>query len=241
MFEVIPAIDLRGGQVVRLEQGDFNRETVFDDDPAGVASAFVEAGARSLHVVDLDGARAGEPTQLEALASIAAASDGAIVEAAGGIRSTAAVDAVLRAGAARVVFGTAALRDPELVRSTVEAHGAERIAVAVDVREGKAVGDAWQQGAQGQPPEALVRRLADLGVRTFEVTAIDRDGLLGGPDLDLLGRIVRLELGAVIASGGIRTVDDVVAVRDIGCAGAIVGRALYTGAFDLRAALAATT
>jgi phosphoribosylformimino-5-aminoimidazole carboxamide ribotide isomerase len=238
VFDVIPAIDLRDGRVVRLEQGDFDRETVFDDDPAIVAARFAAAGARFLHVVDLDGASAGEPAQLDAVRTIARASGGAIVEAAGGIRSTASVDAAFGAGAGRVVFGTAALRDADLVRTTIGDRGADRVAVAVDVREGRAVGDAWQSGGQGPPPEDLVRELADLGVEWFEVTAIDRDGLLGGPDLGLLERIIGLGRGNVIASGGIRSVTDAIAVRDIGCAGAIVGRALYTGAFDLAAAIA---
>ena len=135
MFALIPAIDLRGGRVVRLEQGDFERETVFEEDPGRAAERFVEAGATFLHVVDLDGARAGEPAQVAALKAIAEASKGrARVEAGGGIRTAASVDAVLAAGADRVVFGTAGLRDPELVGTTVAAHGSERVAVAVDVR-----------------------------------------------------------------------------------------------------------
>jgi phosphoribosylformimino-5-aminoimidazole carboxamide ribotide isomerase len=240
VFEVIPAIDLRGGRIVRLEQGDFDRETAFANDPVETAASFVGAGARWLHVVDLDGARAGEPRQFATLAAIARASGEVVVEAAGGIRSAAAVEAAFDVGARRVAFGTAALRDPDLVRRTIVSRGASGVAIAVDVRGGRAVGDAWHAGADGTRPEELVRRLADLGTAWFEVTAIDRDGLLGGPDLELLQRIVRLDLGAVIASGGIRAVGDVVAAREVGCAGAIVGRALYTGAFDLREAIAAT-
>lgn len=237
-FELIPAIDLRGGRVVRLEQGDFERETVFPGDPAAAAAAFVEAGAKWLHVVDLDGARAGEPVQLGAVTSIVERlSDAVTIEAAGGIRSLGSVDAALAAGARRVVFGTAALRDPDLVRDTVTIHGTDAVAVAVDVRGGEAVGDAWHSGAAGEPPDELVRRLADHGVTWFEVTAIDRDGLLGGPDLRLLGRLAAIGSGRVVASGGIRDIADVLAVRDLGCSGAIVGRALYDGSFDLRAAI----
>src|SRR4029453_10845701 len=137
-FELIPAIDLRGGRVVRLEQGDFERETVFLGDPAAAAAAFVEAGARWLHVVDLDGARAGEPVQLGAVASIVERlPDAVMIEAAGGIRSRASVDAALAAGARRVVFGTAALRDSDLVHDTVTVHGADAVAVAADVRGGE--------------------------------------------------------------------------------------------------------
>jgi phosphoribosylformimino-5-aminoimidazole carboxamide ribotide isomerase len=237
-FELIPAIDLRGGRVVRLRQGDFDRETVFDADPGAVARRFSAAGAGLLHVVDLDGARAGAPTQLTELGDIVEQSAGATrVEAAGGIRSAENVEAVLAAGAHRVVFGTAAIRDPALVANALAAVGAHRVAVAVDVRDGSAVGDAWKEGARGTPPEDLIGRLADAGVEWFEVTAIDRDGLLGGPDLELLERLVRLNRGGIIASGGIRNLDDVLAVRGIGGAGAIVGRAIYDGSFDLAAAI----
>lgn len=239
-FDLIPAIDLRGGRVVRLEQGDFERETAFATKPRDAATAFVAAGARWLHVVDLDGAQRGAPVQLAALREIAAAvGETASVEAAGGIRSRADVDAVIGTGARRVAFGTAALRDPDLVREAVTAYGPDAVAVAVDVRAGEAVGDAWRPGTAGISPDELIARLADNGVCTFEVTAIDRDGLLGGPDLRLLERLVALDRGGVIASGGIRSVDDVLAVRDLGCVGAIVGRAIYDGSFDLAAALTA--
>ena len=239
-FDLIPAIDLRGGQIVRLEQGDFERATVFSHDPATTATAFAAAGTRWLHVVDLDGARAGEPRHLDTLRAIsAAASEHAWVEAAGGLRSADAVAAVLKAGARRVVFGTAAIRDPALVRTAVDAHGRDAVVVAVDVRAGEAVGDAWEPGSAGRPAEQLVRSLADVGVGLFEVTAIDRDGLLGGPDLRLLESLVALGRGAIIASGGIRNIDDVRATRDAGCVGAIVGRALYEGTFDLVAGLRA--
>jgi phosphoribosylformimino-5-aminoimidazole carboxamide ribotide isomerase len=239
-FELIPAIDLRGGRVVRLEQGDFDRETVFGADPPAAVRRFAEAGARWLHVVDLDGARAGAATQLAQLAAIVDASGGvARVEAAGGIRRADDVEAVFAAGADRAVFGTAALRDPALVASAIATAGPDRVAVAVDVRDGRAVGDAWKSDANGTPPEDLIRRLADAGVTCFEVTAIERDGLLGGPDLRLLERLVGLDRGGIIASGGIRGLDDVLAVRAIGASGAIVGRALYEGTFDLAAAIAA--
>jgi phosphoribosylformimino-5-aminoimidazole carboxamide ribotide isomerase len=238
-FELMAAIDLRAGRVVRLQQGDFARETVFGHDPVATARAFAHAGAPWLHVVDLDGARAGEPSQLDVVARIvSAAGDATRIEAAGGIRSADAISAALATGARRIVLGTAALRDPALVRDAVAAHGSDAIAIALDVRGGKAVGDAWQEAGDGQSPERLIESLAEVGATTFEVTAIDRDGLLGGPDLDLLRGLARFGNGRVIASGGIRNVDDVLTVRDLGCAGAIVGRALYDGTFDLEAALA---
>ena len=239
-FEVIPAIDLRGGRVVRLKQGDFARETAFSSDPVAIAGSFSTAGARWLHVVDLDGARGGEPAQLATVEAIVrAAGEFVTVEAAGGIRSAEAVSATLAAGAGRVVLGTAVLRDPRFARDSIEMRGSDAFAVAVDVRDGRAVGEGWRAGATGSDPDELMRRLAGVGVRWFEVTAIDRDGLLGGPDLRLLGRLVGLGVGSVIASGGIRDVDDLAAARDLGCAGAIVGRALYDRSLDLAAAIAA--
>ncbi len=238
-FDLLPAIDLRGGRVVRLEQGDFDRETPFGDDPAAVATRFVDGGARWLHVVDLDGARAGAPRQLAIIAAIARVAEGRTrVEVAGGLRTAADVDAAFDAGAARAALGTVAVEDPGLVEPLVVRHGAARLAVAVDVREGLAVGRGWRTGAPGVEPAELLRRLAGAGVTLFEVTAIARDGLLGGPDLELLGGLLDLGLGAIVASGGIRDEDDLRAVRHLGCAGAIVGRALHDGTVSLAAALA---
>jgi phosphoribosylformimino-5-aminoimidazole carboxamide ribotide isomerase len=237
-WTVLPAIDLRGGRVVRLQQGDFARETVFSDDPLAVARAFADAGARWLHVVDLDGARDGRPSNAAAIRTIVdGVGDRVAVEVAGGLRDAAAVAAVLSEGAARAVVGTAALRDPDLAADLVAAHGSAAIAIALDVREGIAVGQGWVPGAAGVPVRSALERLADAGVATFEVTAIDRDGLLEGPDLRLYERLVALGRGAIIASAGVTTVDDLRALRDLGCAGAIVGRALYDGRLRLEDAL----
>jgi phosphoribosylformimino-5-aminoimidazole carboxamide ribotide isomerase len=233
-FDLLPAIDLRGGRVVRLSQGDFTRETVYGDDPAAVAAGFASEGARWLHVVDLDGARDGARRQADAVARIVAAvGDAAACEVAGGLRDEGAVEAVLDAGAARAVVGTAALRDPDLVARLVERFGADRILVALDVRDGLAVGHGWAPGAAGVGAEAALAMLSERGARTFEVTAIERDGLLGGPDLDLLRRMVALERGDVIASAGISSIEDLHAARAIGCCGAIVGRAIYEGRLSL--------
>ncbi len=241
-FELLPAIDLRAGRVVRLVRGDFGRETVYGDDPLDVAGRFADAGARWLHVVDLDGARDPAHRQLDLVVAIlAGVGDRARVEVAGGIRDEASADAMLGAGAARLVVGTAALRDPGFARRLVEAHGSNRVAVALDVREGRAVGHGWAEGAGGVPLGMALASLADAGVRTFEVTAIDRDGTLAGPDVDLLGRLVAAGRGDIIASAGVATLDDLRAVRALGCAGAIVGRALYEGRLDLAEALAACT
>lgn len=244
-FTLLPAIDLRGGRVVRLEQGSFDRERVYAEDPAVVASGFRAAGAAWVHVVDLDGARTGTRSHDDATRAIADAAMAPTdrpamrVQVAGGLRDRGVVAAALDTGAARVVLGTAALREPALVRDLVDRHGAERVAVALDVRDGRAVGDGWVPGAASVPVDDATRTLLDAGVTTFIVTAIVRDGLLGGPDLALLERLVRISRAEVVASGGIASIDDVIATRDLGCRGAIVGRALYDGRIDLTAALAA--
>jgi len=240
-LDLLAAIDLRGERVVRLREGDFERETAHGDDPAATAAALVGQGIRWLHVVDLDGARAARPVHAEAIAGIVDAVGGrAAVEVGGGIRDTETAGRWLEGGVARVVIGTAALRSPGFAAELVEAFGQDRVAVAIDVRAGRVVGDAWQPAGMSADLEAVLAVLAEAGVRTFEVTAIDRDGSLAGPDLDLL-RAVRAAVpaAAVIASGGIRSIDDLRAVRDLGCGGAIVGRAIYEGALSLPEAIAA--
>jgi phosphoribosylformimino-5-aminoimidazole carboxamide ribotide isomerase len=237
-FQLLPAIDLRGGRVVRLAEGDFARETVYGTDPAEMARTFAAAGARWIHVVDLDGARDGARRQTDAVARIVAAvGEGAACEVAGGLRDDAAVEAALAAGAARAVVGTAALRDPELVERLIVRFGAERIAIALDVRDGLAVGEGWVPGASGVGVESALALLSDRGARTFIVTAIERDGLLNGPNLGLLGRMVALGRGDIIASAGVSSLADISAVRALGCSGAIVGRAIYEGRLDLAAAV----
>lgn len=238
MFELLPAIDLIGGRVVRLRQGDFDQETTYGSEPSAVARAFADAGATWLHVVDLDGARAGEPRQLELAADIVAEVLGrAHVELGGGLRTAEAVAGALGTGAARAAVGTAALRDPSFAADLVARHGPDRIVASIDVRDGLALGEGWRQGAPGVPAADAVAMLAGAGVRTFEVTAIDRDGLLEGPDLPLLRSLAALGLGRVIASGGVSSVEDVIAAQAAGCAGAIVGKALYEGRVDVRSIL----
>jgi phosphoribosylformimino-5-aminoimidazole carboxamide ribotide isomerase len=168
-----------------------------------------------------------------------AAAGVARMEVAGGLRSAADVAAAFAAGADRVVIGTRAIEDASFARGLVSRHGASRIVVALDIRDGVAVGHGWRDGVPGIPQNDVLRTLADAGIATFEVTAINRDGRLEGPDLDLLGGLVDLARGDVIASGGIGSIDDLRAVRDLGCVGAIVGRAIYEGRFDLAEAIAA--
>ena len=242
-FEILPAIDLRGGRVVRLQQGDFERETRYPGDPVVVAERFVAAGTRWLHVVDLDGARSGTAEHGPVIARIVAAvGDRIAVEVAGGLRDPASVAAVLASGARRVVVGTAALEDPEFVADIISTHGSAQVAVAIDVRDGYAIGHGWMAGTAGTDATEAIGRLVDAGVVTFEVTAIERDGLLDGPDLELYERLARhVGPGAIIASGGIATLEDLHALRDVGCTGAIVGRALYDGRLDLAEAILTLT
>jgi phosphoribosylformimino-5-aminoimidazole carboxamide ribotide isomerase len=233
-FELLPAIDLRGGRVVRLVEGDFGRETAYSDDPVGTARAFADQGARWIHVVDLDGARAGEPVQAATVRAIVEAVAGrAQCQVAGGLRSEAAVATALEVGAARAVVGTAVIRDPAFAGRLVAQHGPDRIVAALDVRDGLALGEGWRPGAPGVLAADALATLAENGIATFAVTAIARDGRLEGPDLDLLASLVALDRGRVIASGGIGSIDDLRRVRDLGCAGAIVGTALYEGRFTI--------
>jgi phosphoribosylformimino-5-aminoimidazole carboxamide ribotide isomerase len=239
-FDVYVAIDLRAGRVVRLRQGDFAQETAFSEDPIATARDFVEVGARWLHVVDLDGARAGAPAQSDTVRGIVdAVGSAASVEVAGGLRSVDAVGQAFASGAARVVVGTAAVRDARFAEVLVERHGADAVAAAIDVRDGRAQGHGWLSAASEDEPVAVIRRLASAGVTTFEVTAIDRDGMLAGPDLALYQALVDSGGRGIIASGGISTVADLKAVRDVGCIGAIVGRAIYEGRLSVRDALSA--
>jgi phosphoribosylformimino-5-aminoimidazole carboxamide ribotide isomerase len=238
---ILPAIDLRDGKVVRLRQGDFAREQVYAEDPPAVAAAFAAAGAQWIHVVDLDGARAGERRQASAIAAVVAAfeGNGPRFQVAGGLRTSEDIANVLATGADRVVIGTAALSDPAFVGAAIERHGPDRIAIALDIRNGRAIGDGWVPGAAGVPMADALSRLAAVGVTVFVVTAIERDGLLGGPDLALLEACVNRTRATVLASGGIRSIADLEAVRRLGCAGAIVGRAIYDGRLDLESAIAA--
>ena len=225
---------------MRLQEGDFDREQVYADDPAATVDAFAAAGATWVHVVDLDGARAGERRQTAAIKTIRHALRTDVhLQVGGGIRSRSAIDETLAAGAARVVLGTAAIEAPDLTKEAVDRHGTDKVAVALDVRDGLAVGHGWVRGAPGQPADGAITALSVAGVRTFIVTGIDRDGLLGGPDLGLLEQLIALTEADVIASGGVATIDDLKTVQAIGCSGAIVGRALYDGRIDLAEALTA--
>src|SRR3990172_7041231 len=199
-FEILAAIDLRGGRVVRLREGDFERETVYGDDPGETARRLADGGADAFHVVDLDGARAGEVRQRAAIVSIFRAAGSVPVEVGGGIRDVPTASGMLRAGARRVVVGTAAIEDPAFARALVKTVGTESVVVSVDLRDGRALGHGWRAGERGRSLEDVLALVAEAGVTTIEVTAIERDGSLDGPDLRLLGRVVRMGAAAVVAT-----------------------------------------
>lgn len=234
---LLPAIDILGGRAVRLRQGDFEDSTVYAQDPAAAAAAWVQAGAKRLHVVDLDGARAGEPRNLDHVTRIARDA-GVPVQLGGGLRSDAALEAAFAAGVWRVVLGTAALRDPDLLGRAVAAHG-ERVAVAVDVRGGRVSAAGWTESTD-EDAETVINRLAQAGVATVIYTDVDRDGMLEGPDTAALSRIAAMTTGSLVYSGGIGTLDDLAALGEVaGLDAVIVGKALYERRFTVAEAAAA--
>ena len=230
---LLPAIDIRDGKAVRLEQGRFDREQIYVDDPLEAARAWREAGARFLHVVDLDGAREGEPVNLEHLRRITAELD-VPVQYGGGLRTQVAVRDALGAGADRVVLGTAAYTDSEFLDAVVEAWNA-RVLVAIDVREGNVSVAGWTKATQ-MPATEVIERMQRRGVRRFVYTSVDRDGMLGGPDLDEVRRVAETVRGRFIYSGGIGSLDDLRALRDlrlVNLTGVISGKALYERRFTI--------
>ncbi len=238
-MELIPAIDLLGGRVVRLSRGAFDAVTDYGDDPVKVAQRWAGQGATRIHVVDLDAAREGKPLQSPAVSAIVRGA-GVPCQVAGGIRDAQHAAAALASGADRVVLGSALISRPGLGHQLVERHGLERIVAALDVRAGQAVGDGWVTGAREADVFTLAGALYEAGIRLFAVTAIARDGGMDGPDLELLERMREVVPGAaVIASGGIGSLDDIRALAARGFASAIVGRALYEGVFTLTEGIAA--
>jgi phosphoribosylformimino-5-aminoimidazole carboxamide ribotide isomerase len=228
---LLPAVDIRGGRAVRLRQGRFDDETVYADEPLEAARSFVEAGARRLHVVDLDGAREGSPANLGHLRRIAAEL-GIPVQYGGGLRSLGSVRDAVEAGAERVVLGTAAHADPDFLERALADFG-ERVAVAIDVREGRVAVAGWTEETDAAP-EDVIGRMESAGVERFVYTNVARDGMLGGPDLDEARRVGAAVGGSFVISGGISSLDDLRALRSLGLAnleGVISGKALYEGRF----------
>jgi phosphoribosylformimino-5-aminoimidazole carboxamide ribotide isomerase len=232
-----PAIDIRGGRCVRLIEGDFARETAYDADPTNAARRWVDAGAEWLHVVDLDGAVEGTPVNRDAVKRIRAAV-AVPMQLGGGLRTLTDLEDLFAAGIDRAILGTVALRDPELVISAVARWG-DRIAVALDARDGKLATDGWLGQTEARAVE-VAQKLATAKVRHFIFTDISRDGTLAGPNLESLGELVRAVEAGVIASGGISSLKDIEAAAQSGASGAIIGRALYDGRIDLAEAITAT-
>ena len=234
-----PAIDLKGGRCVRLLRGEMSAATVFNDDPAAQARKFIAAGARFLHVVDLDGAIAGGPRNSRAVEAIVADSSHASVQVGGGIRSAAAIERWLTHGVLRVVLGTVALTDPDLVRSACR-RWPGRIVLGIDARGGKVAVEGWARNSEITALD-LALAFEDAGAAAIVHTDIERDGALEGVNIAATAELARRLKTPVIASGGIASLDDIVALKQHqadGIAGAILGRALYDGRIDLTRALA---
>ncbi len=238
-----PAIDILRGRAVRLVQGDYDRETTFDDDPLSAAERWVAQGARALHVVDLDGARTGVPVNLEIVERIAGGVE-VPVQAGGGLRDAEAVEAALAAGAERVVLGTAAVEEPALVEALVREHGGSRIVVAADSRSGTVAVEGWERRSALGTAE-LIGELADRGVGTFLFTPVEVDGTLAGPaveDLERAASAAGASGADLLYSGGVGSIDDLralIALSLESVKGVVVGRALYEGRFTVADAQAA--
>jgi phosphoribosylformimino-5-aminoimidazole carboxamide ribotide isomerase len=234
-MELIPAIDLLGGKVVRLHKGDYDAATAYADDPVAQALEFAASGARRLHVVDLDGARAGEPAHLRVIEAILARTS-LSVQVGGGVRTREAAERWLSAGAARVVLGTVAVRDPELARGLSEDHPGA-IVVAIDARGDEVAIEGWREDS-GRAVLELAREADRWGAAAILYTDIERDGTGDGPAIARTAELQRSLTATVIASGGIGSLDDLRALRTAGVRAAVCGRALYAGAFTLAEGLA---
>ncbi len=235
---IYPAIDIRGGRCVRLTEGRFDAETVFADDPAEMALKWTECGAEYLHLVDLDGALAGEGRNLPVIRRIVE-SVSVPVQLGGGIRSLQAAEKLLELGVSRLILGSAAVKNPELVKETCRLFPGH-IAVGIDARNGEAAIEGWEKGS-GVSAEELAKKMADYGADKIIFTDISRDGMLSGVNAEATARLARACGIQVIASGGVASLDDIRAVKKYekdGVSGCIIGKAIYTGAVDLKEALA---
>ena len=234
-MEVIPAIDLKGGRCVRLYQGDYDRETVFSNDPVGMAVHWSSLGAPRLHLIDLDGAAAGKPCHLPLIAEIAKAIQ-IPVQVGGGIRQMESVESLLNAGVQRVILGTAAVEDQRVVEEAYRRFG-DAVIVAVDAREGYVAVHGWQRRTNVTASD-LVREMAAIGARRFIYTDILRDGTLSQPNFEAIARLTGNTSLPIIASGGITSISHLTRLSQLGVEGAIIGRALYSGDIKLEEALA---
>lgn len=241
-MEIIPAIDIRGGRCVRLDQGDYDRETVFADDPVEMARRWQAAGATRLHVVDLDGAREGGPRNEEIIRRVITSVD-VPVQVGGGIRDVAVIGRYVEAGADRVALGTVAIKDPTVLIHALGIFPGERIFVGVDARDGLVATEGWRETSEVRALD-LIDQLSGFGVRRIFYTDITSDGMLRGPNFPVIHEVVEHAAGftpplAVIASGGVSTVEHIRRLKLIGVEGVIIGKALYTGDLNLSDAIAA--
>ncbi|MEA3019112.1 MAG: phosphoribosylformimino-5-aminoimidazole carboxamide ribotide isomerase [Actinomycetota bacterium] len=234
-MDLFPAIDIRGGRCVRLHQGDYARETVYDADPVAVARAFDDAGASWIHVVDLDAARTGEQTSRALIGEIASAVT-AKVETGGGVRTERDVDELIGLGLARVVLGTAAMADPSIVGRAADRHPGA-VAVGLDTKHGEVAVRGWTEGTGEQAVDVLAR-FEDMGVAAFVVTEISRDATMEGPDVDAYERLLASTSIPVVASGGVGTLEHLRDLNRLPLEGVIVGKALYEHRFTVADALA---
>ncbi len=233
---LFPAIDILSGKAVRLYKGDYNAVTVYSERPWEFAEDFVDKGCSAIHIVDLDGAKSGETVNIDTVKRIAAVK-GLYSEIGGGIRNMETVSRYMEAGVDRVILGTAALKDPSFLKNALKEYG-DRIAVGVDLKDGKVAVKGWLETSNKDGIEFL-KELEDLGVEGVIVTDISRDGAMKGTNLDLYGRIKEEVSLKVTASGGVSTIEDIVALKSMGLYGAIIGKAYYTGAIKLQEALEA--
>jgi phosphoribosylformimino-5-aminoimidazole carboxamide ribotide isomerase len=236
---IFPAIDILGGKAVRLAKGDFGAKTEYDADPLDAARRFVAAGARVLHIVDLDGAKTGSPANLDHVRRIAR--EVAVpIQLGGGLRSLQSVAEAIAAGVTRVILGTAAFNDVDFLDGAIAEHG-DKVVVSVDTRDGKLAAQGWTEQTE-IPAESVIERLTARGVHSFVYSSIERDGMLAGPDLDEITRIATAVRGKFVYSGGVSSVADLRALaslRQVNLAGVIVGKALYEGRFTVGEAQAA--
>ena len=233
-MEIIPAVDIRGGRCVRLYQGDYKQETVFDEDPVTAALTWYSQGARWLHIVDLDGAVAGEPRNMEVVGQIIEET-GLLIELGGGIRQEEVAEQLLRDGVNRIILGTAAVENRELVKKLCQQFG-EAVAVSLDARDGKIAIRGWQKDTVVEVLQ-LSREMVDAGVRRFIYTDIRRDGTLTEPNFDMIKKLLGEVNVPVIVAGGISRLEHLRRIKELGAEGAIIGKALYTGDMNLGEAI----
>ena len=233
-MNIIPAIDLIDGKAVRLQKGDYNKVTVYSEYPEKVAKYFYDCGARYLHVVDLDGAKSGKADNFEVIKKIVSAS-GLSVEVGGGIRNMEMVETYVKAGVDRIILGTAAITDPEFLKEAVKTYG-KKITVGVDIKDGMVAIKGWTE-VSSVSCEDFCRQLEELGVSSVICTDISKDGMMSGTNLELYKNLTRDFNIDFVASGGVSTLEDIKALKEMNLFGAILGKAIYTGAIDLKEAI----